>query len=149
MAGRGPAPKQAPLSRANDEARKRASITELTADGVVRGPDLPADVAWHPRTAAWWQTWRLSAVAQRFTGTDWDFLLDTAILHTQFWSGDPAVGAELRLRVSKFGATIEDRMRLRVEAAGDGSAQVAKKPAAKDRASSARRRRLLKAVGDD
>ena len=148
MAGRGPAPKSAPLSRANDEARKRAGVTSLTADGVTRGPDLPESFAWHPRTVAWWRTWRVSAMAQRFTGTDWDFLLDTAVLHSQFWDGDTAVGPELRLRVSKFGATIEDRLRLRVEAAGDAAKQ-APKPAGKDRATAARRHRLLKAVGDD
>ena len=109
---------------------------------------MPEDVEWHPRTVAWWQTWRLSAQAQSWQDTDWDFLLDTAVLHSAFWSGKRDVAAELRLRVAKFGATTEDRMRLRVQATGDDAAPTpavvtAAKPAVK---SSARRRRLLKAV---
>lgn len=147
MAGRGPAQKQTPLSRPNDEARKRASFTQITADGVVRGPDLPDGPQWHPRTLVWWQTWRVSAMAQRFTATDWDFLLDTAVLHSEFWDGKSELAPELRLRVAKFGATIEDRMRLRVETTGAEG-----KPGERTHAprkTSARRSRLLKAVGDD
>lgn len=140
----GPAPKQTPLTRPNDEARKRATFTQLAADGVIRGPELPQNFAWHVRTVAWWQTWRESAQAQRFVPTDWDVLLETAVLHSLFWDGDPSVAAELRLRVSKFGATIEDRMRLRIDATG-ADAKPKSKPAPK---SNARRARLLKAVGD-
>jgi hypothetical protein len=66
-------------------------------------------------TLAWWETWRNSAQAKTFTQTDWDFLTDTALLHARFWAGDAKVGAELRLRVAKFGATPEDRARLRMQ----------------------------------
>jgi hypothetical protein len=34
---------------------------------------------------AWWDTWRRSAQAQEFTDTDWDFLLDTALMHHTMW----------------------------------------------------------------
>lgn len=142
--------KQVPLTRPNDEARKQASFTKIAQDGRLRGPDLPEDVEWHPRTVTWWQTWRLSAQAQTWQDTDWDFLLDTAVLHSAFWSGKRDVAAELRLRVAKFGATTEDRMRLRVQAVGgDAPSPIATQSAAKPPAkSSARRRRILKAVGD-
>jgi hypothetical protein len=143
---RGPAPKQEPRSRPNDEARKRATFVQVAADGVIRGPELPNSFAWHPRTVEWWQTWRESAQAQRFLPTDWDVLLETAVLHSAFWSGDPSVAAELRLRVAKFGATMEDRMRLRIEATGDDGSKPKLKPAAAR--STARKARLLKAVGD-
>lgn len=149
MAGRGAAPKQTPLSRPNDEARKRAAFTQIEADGQVRGPDLPGSVDWHPQTVAWWATWRLSAQAQAFTDTDWDFLLDTALLHTLLWDGSPGAATELRLRVAKFGATAEDRQRLRVEATGGGAATAKPAPDSKPAPrSNARRARLLKAVGD-
>jgi len=70
---------------------------------------------WHDRTVAWWATWRRSPLAQTFTATDWDFLLDTALLHNELWSGNPGVAGELRLRVAKFGASPEDRLRLKVD----------------------------------
>jgi hypothetical protein len=152
MAGRGPAPKATPLARANDEARKKSEFSQIRADGQLRGPELPEDLVWHPMTVRWWRTWRMSAQAQSFTATDWDFLLDTAMLHTAYWSGTTTVAAELRLRVAKFGATVEDRMRLRVEAVGADPEHAAgrastNKPA--PRKATARRRRLLKVVEDD
>lgn len=64
------------------------------------------------------------------TGTDWDFLLDTALLHAELWSGNRSVAAELRLRVAKFGATPEDRARLRIQVGDGEKPPTAKKPAA-------------------
>jgi hypothetical protein len=47
---------------------------------------------------------------------DWFFLLDTALMHHQMWSnGKWEFAAEIRLRVAKFGATPEDRLRLKQE----------------------------------
>jgi hypothetical protein len=67
------------------------------------------------------------------TDTDWDFLLDTALLHARYWEGDEKVAAELRLRVAKFGATPEDRARLRMsvgepDAKGGSAKKVARRP---------------------
>ena len=142
MAGRGPAPKPV-RTRANDTARREAEMTAVVEDGQVRGPDLPDGLAWHERTRAWWETWRRSPQAQTFTATDWDFLLDTAMLHSELWSGNAAVAAELRLRAAKFGATPEDRMRLKLQI--DTDAEAAPKRRA---ANSSRRARLLSVVGD-
>jgi hypothetical protein len=119
MAGRGPAPKD-PSKRRRRNADP-VPTTELAADGELRGPDLPDDVLgdeedWHPRTRAWWNTWRRSAQAQTFQDTDWDFLLDTALMHHTMWlKGRWEFAAELRLRAAKFGATPEDRARLRMQ----------------------------------
>jgi len=112
MAGIGPAPKDASQRRRRNKA---APVTVLTADGKVYGPDLPDDYDWPDATREWWQTWRTSAQAQTFAETDWSFLLDTAVLHADFWLGDRSrsLEAELRLRVAKFGATPADRARLR------------------------------------
>jgi hypothetical protein len=87
----------------------------VSQDGEVRGPDLPDEITWPEQTLRWWRTWRTSPQAQTLTATDWDFLIDTALLHARFWKGDEKVAAELRLRVAKFGATPEDRMRLRLQ----------------------------------
>jgi hypothetical protein len=122
MAGRGPAPK-ARRQRDRDNPDRRV----IEADGQLRGPELPEDVmpdGWHPRTVAWWDTWRRSAQSQEFTETDWDFLLDTALMHSTMWAkGRWEFAAELRLRAAKFGATPEDRMRLKlsVETPDDSS----------------------------
>jgi hypothetical protein len=59
--------------------------------------------------------WADSPLSDDFTSTDWSELLDTARLHAAFWFGDNSVAAELRLRVAKFGATPEDRVRLRIQ----------------------------------
>ena len=140
MAGRG-APPKATLTRPNDQARRDAQVTKVASDGAVRGPELP-DGDWHPRTVAWWQTWRTSPMSQTFTDTDWDTLLDTALLHTQMWNGNMSVAAELRLRTAKWGATVEDRMRLKLQVESEAAqAKEAAPIMATDR-----RQRLLRAV---
>lgn len=159
MAGQGPAPKGALLTQA-DQARRDSITKRVKADGITRGPDLPerpgewnADQAewelapWPAQTVAWWETWRTSAQASSFTATDWDFLLDTALLHARMWSGDEKVAAELRLRVAKFGATPEDRLRLRLQVEPPGGTSDSPAPAPAP-AAPARRDRILKAVGD-
>ncbi len=109
MAGRGPAPK-ARRARARDAVVTRP----LESDGEVRGPELPGDIEWHPRTVVWWETWRRAPQAQEFQPTDWSFLLDTALMHHTMWLKEKwEFAAELRLRASKLGATVEDRLRLR------------------------------------
>lgn len=135
MAGRGPAPKKN-RSRERDTAVRDV----IKSDGKIGGFPLPSDVLpliadkdrdpdywegedqreeWHPQTVRWWQNWRESPQATRMaTMADWDFLLDTALLHHQMWmSGgkNSERAAEIRIRVAKFGATIEDRMRLKQE----------------------------------
>jgi hypothetical protein len=140
MAGKGPAPK-------SPEQRRRRNVDPIPTqtiaqDGVLRGPDLPSGYPWHSQTFRWWDTWRKSAQAATFTDTDWDFLIDTALLHSSYWNGDN-VGAELRLRVSKFGATPEDRMRLRLQI--DSEAEGVKSNKA---VTDQRRLHLLKVVGE-
>ena len=135
MAGRGPAPKE-------NRSRRRDTPTRdiIKSDGKLGGFPLPDDVLpelpekdrdpdywegevqreqWHPQTVRWWQSWRESPqAAKMLTGPDWDYLLDTALLHHQMWmSGgkNSERAAEIRLRVAAFGATPADRLRLRLE----------------------------------
>lgn len=121
MAGRGPAPKD-PSRRARRNADP-AALRVITAEPAAQ-PDLPSfhvekdgelvEFRWPARTEEWWQMWGESPLAAEFTSTDWSELLDTAVLHAAFWSGRTSVANELRLRVAKFGATPEDRARLRI-----------------------------------
>jgi hypothetical protein len=131
------------LARESRTKAREESATKVAADGAVRGPDLPSG-SWPDQTVAWWQTWRTSPMAQTFGPTDWDFLLDTALLHAEMWSGNLSVAPELRIRMAKFGATPEDRMRLKIVVDTE-VAQIAEAPKS---TSTDRRRRLLKAVGD-
>ncbi|GCD94374.1 phage terminase small subunit [Embleya hyalina] len=118
MPGHGPLPKS-PAKRRRKNADPIAP-RKLVPDAELRGPDLPDDALpdpepWHPRTVGWWQTWRRSAQAREFPETDWDFLIDTALIHhTMGTKGRWDFASELRLLAAKFGATVEDRARLRM-----------------------------------
>ena len=86
----------------------------VVAAEPVAQPELPAG-GWPERTLQWWAMWGESPLSAEFTSTDWSELMDTALLHAAYWSGDLKVAGELRLRVAKFGATPEDRARLRIQ----------------------------------
>lgn len=126
---RGPAPKPAEQRRRRNIDPIPTTVVVGDPDGEIRGPDLPGGIDWPVVTLAWWETWRRSPQAQAFTQTDWDFLVDTALLHARFWKGDEKVAGELRLRVAKFGATPEDRLRLRLQIGDPAKAADPKKPA--------------------
>ena len=156
MAGHGPPPKpDAERARRNAPPVPEVSVTP---DDVLRGPDLPDDLrdaegdhlSWPSMTRRWWLNWRRSPQAQSFTATDWDFLLETALLHRDFVLGDARVASELRLRVAKFGATPEDRLRLRMSitppAAPVTTASVKSDEVAEKRED--RRKRLERAAGE-
>lgn len=74
---------------------------------------------WHPATLRWWDNWRAAPQATRMvTDVDWDYLLDTALMHHRTWmSGGTNTErlAEIRIRLAAFGATPADRLRLRLE----------------------------------
>ena len=76
-------------------------------------PPLPAQIKWPQRTREWWDTWGASDLSTEFTATDWNELLDAALLHARFWAGDTKVAGELRTRLAKFGSTPVDRARLK------------------------------------
>ena len=152
MAGIGAAPKD-PSKRARGGAGN-VGLRIITVEPVAQ-PDLPEfdlqvevdgvltsqPFHWPARTREWWAMWRDSPLSSDFTSTDWSELLDTALLHARMWSGDHKVAAELRLRVQKFGATPEDRARLRIQfAQADEADERRSRPKGKDRYS------MLKAV---
>jgi hypothetical protein len=122
MAGRGPAPKDP--SRRAGHTRDAHGLRVIEASPSAQ-PSLPEAVAIVSRngreefplpdaTRVWWQMWADSPLATEFTANDWSELLDTAIIHARFWLGEVKLAGELRLRVAKFGATPEDRARLRI-----------------------------------
>lgn len=113
MAGRGPAPK--PSSR-RARGNKDEQPTTILRFEEAEQPKLPEGFPWPDATLEWWKLWADSPQAEHFGSTDWSFLLDTALLHAHLWgNGDTSVLPELRIRVAKFGATPEDRARLRMQ----------------------------------
>ena len=82
-------------------------------------------------------------MAQTFIAADWDFLIDTAFLHTEMWNGSPGLAAEIRLRVGKLAGTPEDRLRLRMQVETEA------KEAAAPRAMNDDRRARLVAIAND
>lgn len=116
MAGRGPAPKPA-----NKRARKNKDPIglKIVESDPVPQPELPKRMPngepWPQITRAWWRMWGRDPLAADFRATDWAELRDTAVIHGAYWSGDLKLAGELRLRTAKFGATAEDRARLRIQ----------------------------------
>lgn len=140
MAGRGPGPKD-PSRRARTN-KDPIQLRVIHADPVEQ-PALPTfeiehdgkltEFVWPARTREWWSMWADSPLSAEFTSTDWSELLDTAMLHAKFWSGMTSVASELRLRVAKFGATPEDRARLRIQFAQADQAEGKSTPAGSSR----------------
>ncbi|MFB7594303.1 hypothetical protein [Streptomyces sp. NPDC056160] len=127
----GPAPKpEGRKARRNKDAIpqtvlrwERAEAPELPDVEVEKDGQL-VEFVWPARTRVWWQMWIDSPQAEHFGSSDWQYLLDTALIHARLWRGDLTAAGELRLRVAAFGATPADRARLRmVFAEADGADQ--------------------------
>lgn len=111
----------------------------LEWDGEVRGPDLPIVKGnrWCRRTKKWWEMWRRSPQSMIMTDSDWEVMLEAALIHNIFWTGKKTVrekvgavwtttttlltpseraslSAELRRKLSAYGNTYEDRAKLRI-----------------------------------
>jgi hypothetical protein len=145
MPGRGVAPKDPAQRRRRN---KPAAVPVLVADGKVYGPELPDNFEWPKATLDWWKAWRTTPQARKFAETDWSFLVDTAVLHAEFWLGNRTLAAELRLRVAKFGATLEDRARLKFAVGEPDTPADVPATRLRTKAEGIRNARLLQAVAD-
>ena len=77
---------------------------------------LPGNETWHPRTAALWESLRRLPLLANEPTLGWEFLLDTMLMHHTMWTkGRWEFASEVRLRLAKYGATPEDRMRLKIK----------------------------------
>lgn len=127
MAGRGAVPKDPSKLAGHGAAKKRlAGMTVIESEPVPQPalPDvMPNGEAWPERTVEWWSMWGVDPLAADFRPTDWSELMDCAVIHGLYWSGEVKLAAELRLRTAKFGATAEDRARLRIQYAAADEAE--------------------------
>ena len=147
MAGRGPAP--APTKRRRNKDPEPEQV--VVVDGTVHGPDLPSgvlpdDQEWHAQTVALWEALRRSPLLADEPELGWQFLVDTALMHHTMWAkGRWEFASEVRLRLAKYGATPEDRQRLRVKVTT--ADEQGKPEASAGTASVAARRRNLHIAG--
>lgn len=95
--------------------RNKDPINETVIETApVKPPPFPTKYKREPELQRWWNKWCDSPQAEMFSLTDWEFLRDTLPLVKAYYEGDMKVASEIRLRVAKFGATPEDRLRLRL-----------------------------------
>ena len=65
-------------------------------------PKLPSGVSWGERTRAWWASLASVAGVDGWTSADWQFAMDTALVHDAVWNGGEL---ELRQREQALGIT--------------------------------------------
>ncbi|MGP5671426.1 phage terminase small subunit [Brachybacterium alimentarium] len=126
MAGRGRPPKDPSRLAGHGAAKARASqLRVIVIDPVEQPPlpEMPGGEAWPELTRDWWARWAEEPMSREFSGPDWAFLMDTALLHAAVWGkGEMRWAGELRLRTAKYGVTPEDKARLRIQyASADGA----------------------------
>lgn len=116
----GPPPNPGRVRRNKDTM---SPFRTLVPDEILRGPDLPDEYDWHPRTVEWWHTWRCAPQAQLMRDTDWDVMLVAARIHDTIMRISSNANAkttdianlsrELDRKLANYGATYADRLKLR------------------------------------
>lgn len=139
MGGMGPAPKPDGRRARRNKEDHQTTILRFEQCEQPDLPELPGGEEWCPQTRDWWKMWDESPQSELFTITDWDFLKDTALVHHAVWGYmNLEKLPELRIRVAKFGATMEDRARLRIQFAEadekDARRPESSRPSARERA---------------
>lgn len=83
-------------------------------------PKLPNRARYHPMVTTWWEMVRHMPHCERWTPTDWQYAVETALLKHFFWT-DAAAGevkitaaTEIRRREDNMGTTEEARRKLRI-----------------------------------
>ncbi|MEU5166803.1 hypothetical protein [Streptomyces mutomycini] len=94
---------------------KHESATEISKESQPGRPlprTLPVSTA---KAKEFWKVWASSPQSATFLETDWFELEMVTLLVDQLVQGDYKLAGEIRQRVAKFGATNEDRARLRMK----------------------------------
>ncbi|MFJ9771808.1 hypothetical protein ACIRVF_11240 [Kitasatospora sp. NPDC101157] len=106
---RGPRPKENAVRR-----NKHEHAQELSAEAQP-GRELPRGLGITTAGAKrFWKTWSTAPQTSAWTETDWAELEITTKLVDGLYQGDLRLAGEIRQRVAKWGATTEDRARLRM-----------------------------------
>ncbi|WP_456302761.1 phage terminase small subunit [Streptomyces mirabilis] len=106
---RGPAPKD------NAQRRNVHQHAQSLPAEAQPGRELPRGLGiTTPGAKRFWRTWSTAPQTAAWTETDWAELELTAKLVDGLFKGDLKLAGEIRQRVAKWGATVEDRARLRM-----------------------------------
>lgn len=121
---RGPSPKDMGTKAGRSGKQQPFRVVEVTH---VPQPPLPEyfrffdgernrKIKYPPETITWWSHWTDTPLNDGFSQHDWDYMLETAIIHAKFHLGIEfaKMEASLRQRMAKFGVTPEDRAKLRI-----------------------------------
>ncbi|MGK5496382.1 hypothetical protein [Streptomyces sp. URMC 125] len=106
---RGPAPKETAVRR--NKHSHAQTLTNAPREGRSLPKALGVTTAGAKR---FWKTWASAPQTEHWAETDWAELEITTKLVDAFYQGDVKVASEIRMRVAKWGATTEDRARLRM-----------------------------------
>lgn len=101
-------------SRAKAEKGKIRSVSSEPCEAPDLPEFMPDGTEWPDHTLDWWDSWVEDPLTDDYRMSDWLDLIDCAAIHGRMWQGDFKAAAELRLRMSRHGATREDRARLRI-----------------------------------
>lgn len=134
MAGHGPAPKATHQRERDTKRRITDRAITVSRTGPVEIPTLEAATGrsdWSVQARTYWQTWTEAPQADAFEATDWQRLAMLVPLVEDYWTlgADKGLLAEIRLNEERLGATIADRMRLRMKIEAAGLASVSSLPA--------------------
>lgn len=70
-------------------------------------PSLPGSIPWAEETLAWFDDWRSSPRTDPWDMPQWQYLFDTAIVHSAVYSGDMAQLPELHKRLAYMGLAFD------------------------------------------
>ena len=110
VAGRKPKPDGQAVNR----NKPTHDWTEVPRIPFEDGPDLPDGVDWPTATRRWWRTVSRMPHAALWDESDWNFAIDTARLHAEFWTESTRVATELRNREKVLGTTQDFLRDLRI-----------------------------------
>ncbi|GAA0406283.1 hypothetical protein GCM10010357_29070 [Streptomyces luteireticuli] len=108
---RGPAPSPNARRRNATHALGEHELTPTSGEGRAL-PDALGITTGGARR--FWKTWASAPQTQHWLETDWAELEITTKLVDEFYSGNVRLAGEIRQRVGRWGATTEDRARLRM-----------------------------------
>ncbi|MFI1796366.1 hypothetical protein ACH427_03250 [Streptomyces sp. NPDC020379] len=109
---RGPAPDPNARRRNVNHALGEHQLTPQAGEGraLPEALGIATDGA-----RRFWATWAAAPQTQHWLSTDWVELEITTKLVDELYAGNVRLAGEIRQRVGKWGATTEDRARLRMD----------------------------------
>jgi hypothetical protein len=110
MGSRGPTPKENAVRKNKHDYEVELSPEAQPGRPLPKYLPVTTNAAKH-----FWKTWSQSPQSATWMETDWLELESTTLLVDQLYLGETKVAGEIRQRVAKWGATNEDRARLRMK----------------------------------